>query len=80
MIRIDHFIGIVNYWSIPSSCPTAVDGKWRKGPGKKLTDVIREATKETDIIAEDLGVVGPNVRSLIRKTGLAGNEDSRICV
>ena len=72
VIRIDHFIGIVNYWSIPSSCPTAVDGKWRKGPGKKLTDVIREATKETDIIAEDLGVVGPNVRSLIRKTGWPG--------
>ena len=57
---------------MPSSGPTAVEGKWRKGPGKKLTDVIREATKETDIIAEDLGVVGPNVRSLIRKTGWPG--------
>lgn len=72
VIRIDHFIGIVNYWSIPSSCPTAIDGKWRKGPGKKLTDVITEATKGTDIIAEDLGVVGPNVRRLIEKTGWPG--------
>ena len=72
VIRIDHFIGIVNYWSIPSSCPTAVDGKWRKGPGKKLTDVISQATKGTDIIAEDLGVVGPNVRRLINKTGWPG--------
>lgn len=80
VIRIDHFIGIVNYWSIPSSCPTAVDGKWRKGPGKKLTDVIREATKETDIIAEDLGVVGPNVRQPDPENRLARNEDSRICV
>lgn len=72
VIRIDHFIGIVNYWSIPSSCPTAVEGKWRKGPGKKLTDVIKEATKGTDIIAEDLGVVGPNVRKLIARTGWPG--------
>lgn len=72
VIRIDHFIGIVNYWSIPAECPTAVDGKWRKGPGKKLTKVIQEATKGTDIIAEDLGVVGPNVRKLIRKTGWPG--------
>ena len=72
VIRIDHFIGIVNFWSIPASCPTAVDGKWRKGPGKKLTDVIKEATKGTDIIAEDLGVVGPNVRKLIQKTGWPG--------
>ena len=72
VIRIDHFIGIVNYWSIPSSCPTAVEGKWRKGPGKKLTDVIMQATKGTDIIAEDLGVVGPNVRRLIARTGWPG--------
>ena len=72
VIRIDHFIGIVNYWSIPADCPTAVDGQWIKGPGKKLTDVIRKATKGVDIIAEDLGVVGPNVRKLIRKTGWPG--------
>jgi 4-alpha-glucanotransferase len=72
VIRIDHFIGIVNYWSIPVTCPTAVDGKWRKGPGKKLTDVIAEATNGTDIIAEDLGVVGPNVRRLINRTGWPG--------
>lgn len=72
VIRIDHFIGIVNYWSIPASCPTAIEGKWIDGPGKKLTDVIMEATKGTDIIAEDLGVVGPNVRALIEKTEWPG--------
>ena len=33
VIRIDHFNGIVNYWSIPASCPTAVVGVWRKGLG-----------------------------------------------
>lgn len=72
VIRIDHFIGIVNYWSIPASCPTAIEGKWCKGPGKKLTKVIAKATKGSDIIAEDLGLVGPNVRKLINSTGWPG--------
>lgn len=72
VIRIDHFIGIVHYWSIPSSCPTAVEGKWIKGPGKKLTKVIRKATKGSDIIAEDLGIVSPEVRKLINQTGWPG--------
>lgn len=72
VIRIDHFIGIVNFWSIPADEKTAVNGKWRKGPGKKLTQVIKKATKGSDIIAEDLGVVGPNVRKLIEKTGWPG--------
>lgn len=72
VIRIDHFIGIVNFWSIPADSETAVNGKWRKGPGKKLTKVIKKATKGSDIIAEDLGVVGDEVRALIRKTGWPG--------
>ena len=72
VIRIDHFIGIVNFWSIPAGSDTAISGKWRKGPGQKLTEVIKKATKGSDIIAEDLGVVGDNVRKLIRKTGWPG--------
>lgn len=72
VIRIDHFIGIVHYWSIPAECPTAVEGKWKKGPGKKLTKVIRKATKGSDIIAEDLGIVSPEVRKLINWTGWPG--------
>lgn len=72
VIRIDHFIGIVNFWSVPADSKTAMNGRWRKGPGKKLTKVIKEATKGADIIAEDLGVVGENVRALIQKTGWPG--------
>ncbi|MCI8779438.1 MAG: 4-alpha-glucanotransferase [Lachnospiraceae bacterium] len=72
VIRIDHFIGIVNFWSVPAGSKTAVKGKWRKGPGKRLTDVIKKATKGSDIIAEDLGIVGDNVRALIQKTGWPG--------
>lgn len=72
VIRIDHFIGIVNYWSIPAGSKNAVNGKWRKGPGKKLTDVIKKATPHAEIIAEDLGIIGENVRRLIKKTGWPG--------
>ena len=43
IIRIDHFIGIVRFYSIPESCPTAMEGEWREGPGKKLTDAIARA-------------------------------------
>ncbi len=72
VIRIDHFIGIVNYYSIPVDCPTAVEGEWKMGPGKKLTDVIKNAIGNAKIIAEDLGVLTPKVVELIDKTGFPG--------
>jgi 4-alpha-glucanotransferase len=72
VVRIDHFIGIVNYWSIPATCPTAVDGKWIKGPGKKLTDMINSVIPDTKIIAEDLGVLTEPVIKLIEENGYPG--------
>lgn len=72
IIRIDHFIGIARYYSIPSSCPTAMEGEWRKGPGIKLTNAIKESIGKAGIIAEDLGIVVPSVRKLIKKTGWPG--------
>ena len=72
VIRIDHFIGVVRYYRIPSDCPTAVDGAWKKGPGKKLTDAIVESIGEAKIIAEDLGIVVQSVRDLMAETGWPG--------
>lgn len=72
IIRIDHFIGIVRYYSIPADSPTAMKGKWRKGPGAKLTTAIQESIANADIIAEDLGIVVDSVRSLMKKTGWPG--------
>jgi len=72
VIRVDHFIGVVNYYSIPAEALTAVEGKWRKGPGNKLTNIISESIGETKIIAEDLGVITPPVRNLIEQTGYPG--------
>lgn len=72
VIRIDHFIGIVNYWCIPAECETAIDGEWLKGPGEKLTDAISESIGSAKLIAEDLGVLTNPVVNLIKKTGYPG--------
>ena len=72
MIRIDHFIGFVNFYSIKYGEKTAVDGEWKKGPGKKLFDVIKEKLGYVNIIAEDLGVVTDDVRALLTYTGFPG--------
>ncbi|MBP3926467.1 MAG: 4-alpha-glucanotransferase [Clostridium sp.] len=72
VIRIDHFIGVVQYFSIPYGAESAKEGEWKKGPGKKLTDVISEAVGETKIIAEDLGVFCQEVKDLLEETGYPG--------
>ena len=71
-IRIDHFIGVVNYYSIEAHCTNAKQGVWRQGPGKKLTDAIDSAIGDAKIIAEDLGIVSPAVRQLLAETGYPG--------
>ena len=72
VIRIDHFIGIVNYYSIPAECETAIDGEWKKGPGKKLTDMINSTIGSGRIIAEDLGVLTQPVIDLMEANNYPG--------
>lgn len=72
IIRIDHFIGIARYYSIPAKDPNARNGKWNKGPGRKLTDMIEKTLGKNRIIAEDLGVAVPAVKKLLQKTGWPG--------
>ncbi len=72
VIRIDHFIGIVRYWSIPADEPTAVNGAWRDGPGSRLLDAILPAAAPAKILAEDLGVFYQPVTDLLRDYGLPG--------
>ena len=68
VIRIDHFRGFESYWSIPYEDETAINGKWEKGPGKDLFDVIKNELGEIDVIAEDLGYITPEVRELLQIT------------
>jgi len=72
VIRIDHFLGVVQYYSIPYGADNAKNGVWKKGPGKKLTDAIDESVGETKIIAEDLGVFCQGVKDLLEETGYPG--------
>jgi 4-alpha-glucanotransferase len=68
-LRIDHFRGFVSYWAVPFSEPTAASGSWRPGPGKPLFDAAREALGSLPFVAEDLGVITPDVEAL--RDGLA---------
>ena len=72
VIRIDHFIGVVNYWSIPAKAKTAKKGKWIKGPGEKLTNLIDSVVGAENVIAEDLGVLTKPVTDLMEKCGYPG--------
>lgn len=64
LIRVDHFRGFAGYWSIPYGAPNAITGQWVDGPGKKLFQAIKDALGEIPIIAEDLGLITPNVIEL----------------
>lgn len=64
LIRIDHFRGFAGYWSIPYGEKTAVNGRWVDGPGHKLFIAIKNALGEIPIIAEDLGLITPDVIQL----------------
>ena len=69
VIRIDHFRGFDEYYSIPAGETTAVHGSWKKGPGAELFRAAREAIGETPIIAEDLGYITDSVRQLVKDCG-----------
>lgn len=72
MVRIDHFRGFAAYWEVPAESTTAIGGSWKSGPGAKLFDAFRDALGELPIIAEDLGVITPDVVELRDKFGLPG--------
>lgn len=71
-VRIDHFRGFEAYFSIPADANSAKAGKWVKGPGRKIVDVIKEEAVGRLIIAEDLGDITPGVKSLLRYSGFPG--------
>ncbi len=72
IIRLDHFRGFAGYWEVPGTAKTAVKGRWVKGPGKALFDAIHKALGDLPIIAEDLGVITPDVEELRDGFGLPG--------
>ncbi len=71
-LRLDHFRGFEAYWEIPGADETAVSGHWEPGPGDALFTAIREALGEVPFVAEDLGVITPEVVALRRRLKLPG--------
>ena len=72
IVRIDHFRGFDEYYSIPYGDETAVNGHWEKGPGMDLFNTVKEKLGELDIIAEDLGYMTDSVRHLVYESGFPG--------
>jgi 4-alpha-glucanotransferase len=72
IVRIDHFRGFASHWEIPASEATAVKGQWQPGPGAELFKAINAALGPMPIIAEDLGVITPDVEALRRRFHFPG--------
>ncbi|MBI1808582.1 MAG: 4-alpha-glucanotransferase [Gemmatimonadetes bacterium] len=72
MVRIDHFRGFEAYWEVPGADTTAVNGRWVKGPGAALFDAITAALGSLPIVAENLGVITPEVEALREQFGYPG--------
>ena len=69
VVRIDHFRGFDEYFSIPAGDTTARNGRWEKGPGMDLFGAIRANLGDRKIIAEDLGFMTETVRKMVRDSG-----------
>lgn len=72
IVRIDHFIGFANYYSVPQGAPNARTGKWVIGPGKSLFRTLERKIPGLNIVAEDLGCVNDRVRRLLTAVGYPG--------
>lgn len=77
IVRVDHFVGIVKNYTVKFDAPNALNGKWIKGPGRKLTDIFKEELGDTRVIADDYtgAALLPGVRKLMSKTGWMGTKD-----
>lgn len=72
VVRLDHFRGFAAFWEVKAGAETAVNGKWRNGPGMELLRAIEAACGTGKLIAEDLGVMTDEVRTLLAASGYPG--------
>ena len=71
-LRIDHFRGFESCWAVTASLPTAERGKWMRVPGVELFEAVKLALGDAPIVAEDLGVITPEVEALRERFGFPG--------
>ena len=76
VVRIDHFVGVVKTYTVPYGATKAGTGKWVKGPGKKLVDIIKENIGEAKVIADDYtgAALLPGVKKMLTRAGWMGTK------
>ncbi|MBN1571120.1 MAG: 4-alpha-glucanotransferase [Acidobacteria bacterium] len=72
IIRLDHFRGFEKYYEIPGDAATAVNGRWKEGPGDRFFEVLQQSLGKIPFIAEDLGYITPEVHALRDRWGFPG--------
>ncbi|MFA7256399.1 MAG: 4-alpha-glucanotransferase [Kiritimatiellales bacterium] len=83
VVRIDHFRGFEDYWEIPANEPTAVKGRWAKGPGLEFFQALEHNLRkipmfgkrlklDEHVIAENLGIITDDVEALREACGFPG--------
>ncbi len=72
LVRIDHFRGLVGYWEVPATEKTAIPGKWVQAPAMDFFRCLAEKFSPLPVIAEDLGIITPDVREVMDHFGFPG--------
>jgi 4-alpha-glucanotransferase len=72
LIRVDHFRGLVGYWVVPAGETNAVNGAWIEAPAEDFLNALLRRFPQLPIIAEDLGVITPDVKEVMQRFGLPG--------
>ena len=72
LLRLDHFRGFEAFWSVPAKERTARNGHWRKGPGARLFETVHSKLGAVPIVAENLGIITPEVEALRRRFQFPG--------
>ena len=72
LLRLDHFRGFEAYWEVPAEAATARHGRWVKGPGAALFEALQARLGPLPIVAENLGVITPEVEALRHRFGFPG--------
>ncbi|MBO6577089.1 MAG: 4-alpha-glucanotransferase [Rhodothermales bacterium] len=72
LVRLDHFRGFEAFWEVPASEPTAINGRWVRGPGAELFHALTEHLGPLPVVAENLGVITDGVTNLMKRFGYPG--------
>jgi 4-alpha-glucanotransferase len=72
VVRLDHFRGFQAYWEVPASETTAMHGRWVQGPGPALFRAVKKELGDLEIVAENLGVITPEVEAIRHEFGFPG--------